>query len=377
MTWTYIVGDTREVLPTVEPASINLLLTSPPFLGLRTYTTGDEREIGMEGSPGEFIQTMLEVVALAAPALTADGSIAVELGDTFSGSGGAGGDYNEGGSRAGQPKFKARRDQGDRRKVGDAAPGGHHLGGEGWPEGKSLCFIPQLFGASLAYGFNLLTGEPSPAGRWRVRNWICWARTNPTPGSVADKVRVGTSYITVACRNRTRYWDPEAVSVPKAESPGNRYKRTVSTTDTKRRPNGSQAVSTDNRITADYDPTESDTTPMLDWVIESDDGEFTWVIPNQGPPKSPIAASEHDHFATWPEELARRLIMAMCPPSGIVLDPFVGSGTTLAAALGVGRNAIGIDLDERNAELAAEQVGMFLHVDHHQPGRLSLPKGTS
>jgi DNA modification methylase len=75
--------------------------------------------------------------------------------------------------------------------------------------------------------------------------------------------------------------------------------------------------------------------------------------------------------------LARRLIMAMCPPSGIVLDPFVGSGTTLAAALGVGRNAIGIDLDERNAELAAEQVGMFLHVDHHQPGRLSLPKGTS
>lgn len=362
-TWHYIIGDTREVLPTLEPASINLMLTSPPFLGLRTYTD-DEREIGMEGSPGEFLQTMLEVVGLAAPALTADGSIAIELGDTFADSGGAGGDYGEGGKREGQPKFKARRDQGDRRAVvGDKVPGGHHLGGEGWPEGKSLCFIPQLFGASLAYGVNLLTGEPSPAGRWRVRNFICWARTNPTPGRQGDKVRVGTSYITVACRNRVRYWNPDGISVPKAPA-GTRY---VSAADELARPNGGHRATGDltNRVarTVESDPDAS--TEMLDWIIEADDGEFTWVIPNQGPPKSPIAASEHDHYATWPQELARRLILAMCPPDGTVLDPFVGSGTTLAAALGVGRSAIGIDLDERNAELAVEQVGMFLTTEHH------------
>ena len=236
-----------------------------------------------------------------------------------------------------------------------------------------MCFIPALFGASLVYGRNLLTGEDSPAGgSWRARNHICWARTNPTPGQIYDKVRIGTSYITVACRHRSRYWDAEAIGVPKAESPGNRYVRRVSDLDADRRPGGSQLVSDDNRITADYDPTDTEWTAPLDWMIEP--GEDTWVLTNSRGPRSPVAASTHDHYAVWPEELARRLIMAMCPPGGVVLDCFAGSGTTLAAAQGVGRRAIGIELDPRNAVLAREKVGMFLSVV--RAVRTSNPPGT-
>jgi len=312
----YIVGEAIEVMATLAPASVDVVVTSPPFLGLRDYESGDPRELGHEGSPGEFIADLLACVAAAARVLKPDGSLCVELGDTFADSGGAGGDYGPGGMREGQPKWRQNRDQGDRRKVGGERPGGHHNGGDGYPLGKSLCFIPQLFAASLAYGRNLLTGET--CDQWRARNFICWARRNPTPGAVGDKLRTGTSYITVACRDRARYWDRSAVDIVGEDGP----------------------------------------VPALDWMIE--EAEDTWCIANGQGKASPVAAAERAHYAVWPEEVARRLIMAMCPPGGVVLDPFAGTGTTLAAAQGVGRRGIGIDLDPRNAELAREKVGMFL-----------------
>lgn len=327
MSQRFIVGSAQHVLPTLERESAQLVCTSPPFLGLRDYSGGNEDELGQEGSPGEFIGRLLDVVAALDHALDPMGSLCVELGDTYADSGGSGGDYGPGGSREGQPRWKQRRDTGDRRTVGgDERPGGHHNGGLGWPPGKSMCMIPHLFAASLAYGRNLLTGEESPAGRWRVRNVICWARTNPTPGSVGDKFRVGTSYITVACRGRQRYFDHAAVGVPPVDDP------------------------------------EGKLVPPLDWIAEPGDGEFTWIMANSRGARSPVAASPEAHFAMWPEELARRLILAMCPPGGTVLDPFVGSGTTLAAAQGVGRRGIGIDLNPANAELAREKVGMYLEV---------------
>lgn len=319
----YIVGECIEVLSTLEPASVDCVVTSPPFLGLRDYESGDERELGHETSPGAFIGALLDVVAAIEPVLKPDGSLCIELGDTYADSGGAGGDYNQGGMREGQPKWRQRKDQGDRRTVGGAdRPGGHHNGGLGWPPGKSMTLVPHLFAASLAYGRNLLTGEDAPTGRWRIRNVICWGRTNPTPGAVGDKARVGTSYITIACRTRARYWDAEAMSV---------------------------------------EGDDGDLVPVLDWMIEP--GEDTWRIANGKGPASPIAAAERAHFAVWPEEVARRLIVGMCAPGGVVLDPFCGTGTTLAAAQGVGRVGIGIDLDARNAELAREKVGMFLEID--------------
>ena len=97
--------------------------------------------------------------------------------------------------------------------------------------------------------------------------------------------------------------------------------------------------------------------PPLDW------GEETWVIPGAGIPKSPVKGqATESHYAVFPEEIPRRLILSMCPPGGLVLDPFAGAGTTLAAAEGVGRSAIGFDLDVRNAEVARERVGMFLNL---------------
>lgn len=358
-TATYHIGDVFDVMATLPDASVDLVLTSPPFLALRSYLPDDHpdkaREIGSEPTPAEFLDTLLALTAGWDRLLAPHGSICVELGDTYAGT--------------------------------ESGPGG-----DGWPLDKSLCGIPTLYAWSLAYGRNLLTGEESPAGRWRIRNVVAWCRPNPPVGALGDKFRPATSYITVATKARDRYFDLDAVRT--ATDPAN--KRTTCAADGK---SDRQTVRTTNPAGA----------PPLDW----------WEVTTE-----PYSGS---HYATWPRRLLTRPIESMCPREvcrtcgeprrrivgdtqeyadfeshhewasggkvtsnlnrpnidfsmprvqtlgwtdcghdnyrrGIVLDPFAGSGTTLAVATGLGRDAVGIDLDSRNADLAAERVGMFLEV---------------
>jgi site-specific DNA-methyltransferase (cytosine-N4-specific) len=410
-----LIGDVRDRLAEIPDGSVDLIVTSPPFLALRSYLPGDHehkhREIGSEATPAAFLDTLLKLSAEWRRVLAPHGSMCVELGDTYSGSGGSGGDYNDGGLREGQAKFSgswSRNGKGlahatkDRYASSDKRPG--------WPLAKSLCGIPTLYPWSLAYGRNLLTGAESPAGRWRIRNVIVWARPNPPPGALADKFRPATSYITVACTGAKRWFDLDAVRTEHTVSPetmsGNGY--------TKGNPAGN------GRTTAM--PGNPAGAPPLDWCqdMPDEDGDWLWRLATQPYPGS--------HYATYPERLPKRLIEAMCPrrvctvcgkPServvereritdgnynrphakarsetngatfasngatyrttlgwtdcgcsadgthwrpGVVLDAFAGSGTTLAIASGLGRDAIGIDLDERNEHLVRERCGMFLEV---------------
>ena len=394
----FIIGDTREVLKKLPDQSVDLVLSSPPFLALRSYLPHDHpdkgKEIGSEPTPGEFIDALLDIVEECDRVLAPHGSIAFELGDTYSGSGGAGGDYSDNGLRDGQAKFDG---SGRRSRAADVAagilaptkrPGPKDRDSiAGWPLAKSLCMIPELFRISLVYGLNPLTGRTTE--RWRARNVVRWTRPNPPVGALADKFRPATSEMVVVCKSDKRYFDLDAVRIPSdyhrdgSESynqksrPGQTDRQTLHTTN----PNGA---------------------PPLDW----------WVIPPGG--------YNGAHYAVMPPELCIRPIKAMCPervcatcgtPSeriteresanvrtlrhrgatgvkstdlpdnaavttvgwtdcgrdswraGVVLDPFAGSGTTLMVALGHGRDSIGIDIDSRNADLARERVGMWLTIE--------------
>lgn len=401
---TYYIGDTFDVTRSLPDASVDLVLTSPPFLALRSYLPADHpdkhKEIGSEPTPAEFLDTLLALTAEWGRVLAPHGSICVELGDTYSGSGGAGGDYSPDGLRAGQGKFEGSNSK--RGKVLDH-DSGRRTPGPGWPLDKSLCGIPHLYHLSLAYGRNLLTGEPSPAGQWRVRNVVAWCRPNPPVGALGDKFRPATSYMTIATRARDRWFDLDAV---RTDGTGKGF-------------GGAREFDRDPaKSRKGTEPIENNPAgvPPLDW----------WQVSTE-----PYGGS---HYATWPRKLLDRPIKAMCPMqvctecgeprrrivetqrtkdgepiptedlairasdqtgrtansggnwryatertdlgwtdcecdgpdtrwrNGIVLDPFAGSGTTLAVATGHGRDAIGIDLDERNADLAAERIGMFLTV---------------
>jgi site-specific DNA-methyltransferase (adenine-specific) len=397
----YRIGDVFERLAEIPDGTIDLVVTSPPFLALRSYLPADHpdkaKEIGSEPTPAEFIDTLLALTAEWGRVLAPHGSICVELGDTYSG-GWVGDSTPQADNKTGGPRLQDRRrtSHNKRNKLRES-----NL--RGWPLPKSLTGIPTLYPWSLAYGRNLLTGEPSPAGLWRIRNVIVWARPNPPVGALGDKFRPATSYITVACKGQKRYFDLDAVRVEPgpvggSATPGAR-KVTASRND-----DGLPHITNNHPAGA----------PPLDWHTDGhpEDGDWLWKLSTQ-----PYKGS---HYATFPLALPRRLIEAMCPlrvcqvcgkPSeriaeksyngltsngrtaktdspyqtmraasvvvetlgwsdcghntwrtGTVLDPFAGSGTTLEAAQLVGRHAIGIDLDSRNAELARDRVGMFLTV---------------
>ena len=343
---TYIVGDTRDVTATLEDDSVDLILTSPPFLALRSYLPTDHpekhREIGSEPTPAAFLDVLLGLTADWGRVLAPHGSICVEIGDTYSGSGGSGGDYNVDGLRDGAPKFSGSAKAANRNRPRDTRPGRENTGyespprpespgGHGWPLAKSLTMIPEMYRLALAYGINPLTGKESPAGRWRIRNVVRWHRPNPAPGALADKYRPATTDLVVACKSKTRWFDLGAV-------------------------------------------TPNDKGPPHD----------TWHIPT-----APFAGA---HYASWPPSLLTIPIDSMCPRyvcrqcgkprrrivglwtdcehddyrKGVVLDPLAGTGTTLAVATGMGRDAIGIDNDSRNVGLVQAPVGMFLTVKHHE-----------
>lgn len=441
MTARLLIGDVFDRLAEIEDGSIDLVITSPPFLALRSYLPADHpdkaKEIGSEATPAEFIDVMLRVTQELRRVLAPHGSIAIELGDTYARSGGGGGDYLEGGMREGQQQFAgsaasmresnaAHWRQKNAWKQGELATYSDARGnpdgmrdprfsgantrtgkGQGWPLAKSKTLIPQLYQIALAYGINPLTGQPSPAGQWRVRNVVTWCRPNPPVGALGDKWRPATSDVVVACISEKRYWDDLATRKPFEEIKDRRYRTT----------NGpKQGADPAEVLTDSYSqrvPGNASGAPLLDY----------WEIP---PPGYGGA-----HYAVYPPDLVVPLVKAMCPekvcrecgePSrrivgepeyvdndglliepkvwrssisaglgahtkqrtsvtrvdltlgwtdcghddwrrGVILDLFAGTGTTLLVATGHGLDAIGIDLDERNAELAYERIGgLFLEV---------------
>lgn len=408
LTTRYLVGDVFERLRQLPDQSVDLVMSSPPFLALRSYLPEDHehksKEIGSEATPADFLDTLLDVVEECRRVLTPHGSLVFELGDTYSGSGGAGGDYNEGGAQDGAPKFSGsalsyrKTTQRNRELIG-------------WPLEKSLTGIPTLFTWSLAYERNLLRPERE-TDQWRIRNVIVWARPNPPVGALADKMRPATSYLTVATMARDRWFDMDAVRTePKDFGP--RYSEIT-------REIPGRATQITNKMGDDGQRIQSNPAgaPLLDyWWLDDQFDQDTWEISTQ-----PYKGS---HYATFPEELPRRVILSMCPekvctvcgepsrriveresfgnatvksragtnaPSlsvstdvpdfaerrtlgwtdcghdawraGVVLDPFAGSGTTLRMALGNGRSSIGIDIDERNADLPLDRVGpLYMDVE--------------
>ncbi len=396
MSLEYRIGDVFDRLADIPDNSVDLIVTSPPFLALRSYLPADHpdkhKEIGSEPTPAEFLDTMLALTVEWFRVLAPHGSLCVELGDSYAGSNAVGTDH----------KTKSSRYPNDRGVDGDTID--NNKNGPGWPLAKSKTMLDTLYPACLAYGRNLLTGTEWPDTQARIRNLIVWARPNPPVGALGDKFRPATSYITVACKGTKRYFDLDAVRTAPTQDPatysGNGY--------TKGNPSGEGE---DNAM-----PGNPAGAPPLDWHADHhpEDGDWLWKLSTQ-----PYKGS---HYATFPMALPKRLIEAMCPqrvcvtcgtPSeritehtreigepkygsgrplsrggpfsndyttttttlgftdcghdnwrtGIVLDPFAGSGTTLEAAQAVGRHAIGIDLDPRNADLAQARVGMFLKID--------------
>ncbi len=262
--------DIREAMVHLAKAEIivNCIVTSPPFYGQRDY--GVDGQIGLEEHPSEFIASLVDCFESCKPVLAENGSLWVNLGDTYW--------SGKGEHKSGEIKQSARRfGLRPQDKKGDGQ----------LCKPKQLLLIPHRFAIAMQ------------DKNWIVRNDNIWVKPNPIPDQVRDRCSMSHEYVFHLVKSRWYYFNKEPVG--RKSSSGN-------------------------------------TLPPTD----------TWEI-------AP-ARSSHKHKARFSEELVRIPVLATTPHGGIVLDPFGGSGTTLAFARRNGFRAIGIDIKREFCKLMVEQL---------------------
>ena len=291
--------------------SVNCCVTSPPYYALRDY--GMDAQIGREDSPEEYIHRLVLVFREVRRVLTEDGTLWLNIADTYCGTGNKGGylDPKNPKGRNGQSVSLARR--------------------------ASECKQKDMIGIPWLLAFALR------ADGWYVRSDIIWCKANPMPESCKDRPSRCYEHVFLLTKSKKYYYDALAIAEPIAEGTAARYKggRSASSKYAEEIP-GQGKVQKLNAARAAGTITDADISPVRNardvWHINT--------VPYKG-----------GHFAAYPPKLAERCILAGCPRGGIVLDPFFGSGTTGLAAVKNDRRYIGIELNAEYCELAKERIG--------------------
>jgi site-specific DNA-methyltransferase (cytosine-N4-specific) len=303
-------GDALEVARELPNAAADCIVTSPPYFGLRDY--GTSGQYGLESSPAEYVETMRGLFTELRRVLADDGTVWINLGDSYSGSWGNQGRKDERGTQRPingdmfQPVHDGRYPS-DGSRTGAIKPGA--------PPAKNLLGIPWRVAFALQ------------DDGWILRNAIIWHKPNAMPESVTDRLSGRYEHVFLFSKSR-RYWfdlDPIREPIPPENSRLNSCR-------TKR--DEIQRLGTTSKLRNQRDYTDS---------VGRNPGDV-WTIPTQ-----PFSAA---HFAVYPIQLPQRCILAGCKPGGTVLDPFSGSGTTGLAAQRTGRKYIGIDLNADYLELS-------------------------
>lgn len=312
------VGDCRALMRQMisDRVKVNCIVTSPPYFGLRDY--GHDEQIGLEASPADYVEQMIAVFASANELLADDGTLWLNLGDSYAGAG-RGPDTGSTlqGSRDNQQRTReARTRMIQSRRRDDAPVQRSDIRLEGFKP-KDLMGMPWR----VAFGLQ-------DAG-WYLRQDIIWAKPNPMPESVSDRCTKAHEYVFLLSKSKRYYFDAKSIAEPVTDSTRARLAQ----------PGLAQQVGSDR--------VPGKTNGNMKAVGDDDlrNARSVWSIPT-----TPFTGS---HFATFPRDLVRRCIMAGCPAGGVVLDPFMGSGTVAEVALSLGRRFIGCELNPEYAALFA------------------------
>lgn len=281
------LGDVREVLGLMPESSIQAVVTSPPYWGLRDY--GVEGQLGLEATPDEYVERMVEVFRGVRRVLRDDGTLWLNLGDSYCSTdkwgGGVGGNTGKHtvASDGSVPSWAVRK----RRQPYGLKP-------------KDLVGIPWRVAFALQ------------ADGWYLRSDIIWSKPNPMPDSVRDRPTRSHEYIFLLSKSKRYYYDAAAVREPAAAS----------------------------KNSASYFGTGGDGGKRNRRTV--------WSVATK-----PYTAA---HFATYPPALIEPCILAGANSGDTVLDPFAGSGTTLAVARRHGRRSVGIELNPDYLPLISERI---------------------
>ncbi|MDR0789308.1 MAG: site-specific DNA-methyltransferase [Bacteroidales bacterium] len=326
---TILCGDAREVLSTLPAESIDCCVTSPPYYGLRDY--GIERQIGREQTPEQYIENLAAVFAELYRVLKNGGTFWLNIGDTYWGGKGKSGESSfeyqanryESGKSFNQPYSNTG-------KAGVIAPKqGKHFE----IKHKDLIGVPWMLAFTLR------------KQGWYIRQEIIWHKPNPLPESVKDRCTKSHEIIFLLSKRQKYYFNHSAI-MEKANYDG-RKKLTSS---------GSSKYSQSKEVfkAQPIVAKEHNIWTMVDGVFMRRK-RSVWTIPTK-----PLKEA---HFAPFPEALIIDCVKAGCRENGVVIDPFMGSGTTAIVAKKLNRNYIGIELKPEYIEIAQrriqKEVGLF------------------
>lgn len=301
------LGNCIDVLKTFPEKSINCCITSPPYYGLRDY--GVDGQIGNEESPEEYIEKLVSVFDEVKRVLTDDGVLWLNLGDCWAGSNQGAGTKNPTAKQASNHGTNYMTTENHKSKL--AKLNGY--------KPKDLIGIPWMAAFALR-----------DAG-WYLRQDIIWAKGNPMPESVRDRCTKSHEYIFLLTKSRKYYFDSESIKEPRVSQHGSGNK------ERKQRPNSDVLHKGNQAGSIPYDGSETLRNKRDVWNI------------NTKPCKEA-------HFATFPDTLIEPCVLAGCSENGIILDPFMGAGTTGMVAKKHNRNYVGIELNPEYIKIAENRI---------------------
>lgn len=316
-----LIGDVRDRLRELPDESVQCVVTSPPYWGLRDY--GVKGQIGLEQTPEEFVSALVEVFRALRRVLKNDGTAWLNLGDTYCGSG-------RGGNVGGASTLQGSRDNQEQSRIarGSQKSAGLHESavnagaiGRAWVAPAPGLKQKDLVGIPWRVAFALQSDG------WWLRQDIIWHKPNPMPESVTDRCTKAHEYIFLLSKSSKYYFDQEAIQEPADYADCGRESVPRGGFDGKNTLPGKEAFRA---------------------IRETRNKRSVWKVPT--------TPYEGAHFAVFPPDLIRPCILAGSKPGDTVLDPFGGSGTTGVVALEYGRNAILIDLNPANERLMSDRI---------------------
>ena len=316
-------GDALDVLRTLPSGSVDCAVTSPPYFGLRDY--GVDGQYGLEPSPAEYVERMRAVFAEVRRVLADDGTLWLNIGDSYSGQPGWG--------RGKSSQLQGRKHAPAQDTVA------HH---RGLPP-KNLLGIPWRVAFALQ------------DDGWILRNDIIWHKANAMPESVTDRLSTRHEHVFMLSKSRRYWFDLDPIREPTAypeDRPQNSWARDTKEADV---PGHAMRQHRAGRTWQQRKEAGAPTRRGAEPSAAVGDSDFApnaggrnpgdvWTIPTQ-----PFAAA---HFAVMAPALAKRCVLAGCKPGGTVLDPFSGSGTTGLVAVQTGRKYVGIELSREYLDLS-------------------------
>ena len=300
VTDTILFGDCRETLKEFD-GKARMCVTSPPYYGLRDYG-GEEKQIGQEQTPEEYVQSLVEVFRSVRDVLTDDGTLWLNIGDSYY-------NYRPGKGQA-YPKQTVSKTNQDLPQQCNKR--GKKL--EGLKE-KDLIGIPWMLAFALR------------SDGWYLRQDIIWHKPNPMPESVRDRCTKSHEYIFLFSKSKKYFYDNEAIKEPVKQDWGTR-----------------------DRTKGKYHNVGTGLSPHsgLSKSYTTKNKRSVWSVTNK-----PYKGA---HFAVYPPDLIEPCIKAGSEEGDTVLDPFMGSGTTALVAKSLQRHYIGCELHEEYGKLIQKRL---------------------